>query len=148
MACLGFVTYDPATAVSYGGSSFAAFDTTNLRLVFTVPASGRVFVRLQCQVHGNASLYSTFLLGVLQGSTVIARVCPVGGLKGTSAASGVVTQDARFVVGGLTPSAELTWDAALQYKTAATSSLMKAGGPDNATVNDAFGAVTFEVWDA
>lgn len=149
MGCLGSVLYDPAVAVTKGSaaSAMAAFDTTNARITFTVPASGRVLVRIQCVVHG-ATTYSTILLGVIEGSTVKGRVCPVGGLKTTAVATAMVTQEATFVVGGLTPDAELTWDAAWGIETFVASSLIKYGGPNNATANDAFGALVFEIWEA
>jgi len=149
MACLGAILYDPAVAVTKGGaaSAMAAFDTTNARITFTVPASGRVLVRICCVVHG-ATTFSTILLGVMSGATVVGRVCPIGGLKTTAVATAMVTQEATFVVPGLTPAASLTWDAAWGIETAVATSLIKYGGPDNATVNNAFGALQFEIWEA
>jgi hypothetical protein len=125
----------------------AAFDTTNARITFTVPASGRVLVRIQCVVHG-ATTFSTILLGVLNGSTVVARVAPIGGIKTTAVATAMVTQEATFVVPGLTPAASLTWDAAWGIETFVASSLIKYGGPNDTTANNAFGALIFEVWEA
>lgn len=149
MACLGAILYDPATAVTKGtaASAMAAFDTTNARITFTVPASGRVLVRICCVVHG-ATTFSTILLGVMSGSTVVARVSPIGGIKTTAVATAMVTQEATFVVPGLTPSASLTWDAAWGIETFVASSLIKYGGPNNTTANDAFGALQFEIWEA
>lgn len=149
MACLGAVAYDPSTAVTKGtaASAMAAFDTTNARITFTVPASGKVLVRIQCVVHG-ATTFSSILLGVLEGSTVKGRVCPNGGLKNTALATAMVTQEASFVVTGLTPSAQLTWDAAWGIETFVASSLIKYGGPNNSTANDAFGALVYEIWSA
>lgn len=149
MACLGAVLYDPAVAVTKGtaASALAAFDTTNARIGFTVPSTGRVLVRIACVVHG-ATTFSTILLGVLEGATVKGRVCPIGGIKTTAVATAMVTQEATFVVPGLTPSANLTWDAAWGIETFVTSSLIKYGGPNNTTANDAFGALIFEIWAA
>jgi hypothetical protein len=149
MACLGAILYDPAVAVTKGtgASAMAAFDTTNARITFTVPASGRVLVRICCVVHG-ATTFSHILLGVLEGSTVKGRVVPIGGLKSTAVATAMVTQEATFVVPGLTPSASLTWDAAWGIETFVTSSLIKYGGPNDTTANNAFGALVFEVWEA
>lgn len=149
MACLGAVLYDPGTAVTKGtaASAMAAFDTTNARITFTVPASGRVLVRIMCVVHG-ATTFSSILLGVMNGSTVVARVCPIGGLKATAVATAMVTQEATFVVPGLTPSASLTWDAAFGIETFVTNSLIKYGGPNNTSANDAFGALVYEIWEA
>jgi hypothetical protein len=149
MACLGAILYDPATAVTKGTAAAAltAFDTTNARIAFTVPASGRVLVRIACVVHG-ATTFSTILLGVLEGSTVKGRVCPIGGIKTTAVATAMVTQEAVFVVPGLTPAANLTWDAAWGIETFVASSLIKYGGPDDSTANNAFGALAFEIWEA
>jgi len=149
MACLGAILYDPTTAVTKGtvASAMAAFDTTNARLTFTVPTSGRVLVRIQCVVHG-ATTFSTILLGVMNGATVVGRVCPIGGIKTTAVATAMVTQEATFVVPGLTPAASLTWDAAWGIETFVASSLIKYGGPNDTTVNNAFGALVFEIWEA
>jgi hypothetical protein len=149
MACLGAVLYDPSVAVTKGAAAsvMAAFDTTNARITFTVPASGRVLVRICCVVHG-ATTFSTILLGVLNGSTVVGRVCPIGGIKTTAVATAMVTQEATFVVPGLTPAASLTWDAAWGIETFVANSLIKYGGPNDTTANNAFGALQFEVWEA
>lgn len=149
MGCLGSILLDPATAQTRGtaASAMTAFDTTNARIAFTVPANGRVLVRLQCVVHG-ATTFSTILLGVMQGSTVLRRVAPIGALKNTAVATAQVTQEAVFVVSGLTPGANLTWDAAWGIETFVASSLIKYGGPNDATTNNAFGALLFEIWEA
>lgn len=150
MACLGSKVYDPAVAVTKATSSLLAMtavDTTNLRITFTVPASGRVMVRLMCTVHG-ATTFPTILLGVLESSTVIARVSPIGGLKNTAVATAQVTQEATFVIEGLTPSQSKTWDAAYGVEVVIASTGIKYGGPNNTTTNDAFGAFIFEIWEA
>jgi hypothetical protein len=145
---LGAVLYDPAVAVTKGtiASAMAAFDTTNARISFTAPASGMALVRIACVVHG-ATTFSTILLGVMSGASVIGRACPIGGLKTTAVATAMVTQEVKFVVPGLTPGASLTWDAAWGIETFVASSLIKYGGPNDATVNNAFGALQFEIWD-
>jgi hypothetical protein len=149
MSCLGSILYDPAVAVTKGSaaSALTAFDTTNARIMFTVPASGRVLVRIGCVVHG-ATTFSSILLGVMEGATVKGRVCPIGGLKTTAVATAMATQEASFVVGGLTPAAQLTWDAAWGVETFVANSLIKYGGPNDGTANNAFGALIFEIWEA
>jgi hypothetical protein len=149
MACLGSVLYDPDPAVTKGtaASAMAAFDTANARITFTVPANGRVLVRVRCVVHG-ATTFSTILLGVMAGASVVKKVAPIGALKSTALATGQVVQEATFVVSGLTPAASLTWDAAWGIETFVASSLIKYGGPNNTTTNDAFGGLLFEVWEA
>lgn len=125
----------------------AAMDTTNLRIVFTVPASGRVLVRLAGVVTG-ATTYPQILLGVMQSSTVIGRVAPNGSTKGTAVASTHQTHEAVFVVSGLTPAASLTWDAAFACEVGIASTAIRAGGPNDTTTNNAYGAFCFEIWDA
>jgi hypothetical protein len=149
MACLGAIHYDPAIAVTKGTatSALAAFDTTNARITFTVPVSGMVLVRIGCVVHG-ATTFSSILLGVLEGATVKGRACPNGGLRNTAVATAMAFQEASFVVPGLTPAAQLTWDAAWGIETFVANSLIKYGGPNDGTANNAFGALIFEVWEA
>jgi hypothetical protein len=150
MACLGAVLYDPAVAVTKSTTALlamTALDTTNLRITFTVPASGRVLVRIQTLVHG-ATTFPTILLGVLEGSTVIARVSPIGGLKTTAVATAQSTQEATFVVPGLSPGASKTWDAAYGVEILLAATGIKYGGPNDATTNNAFGAFIYEIWEA
>ena len=150
MSCLGSKVYDPAAAVTKNTTAalaMTALDTTNLRITFTVPASGRVLVRLQGVVHG-ATTMPTILLGVLEGSTVIARVSPIGGLKNTAVATAHVTQEASFVIEGLTPGASKTWDAAYGVETLVAATGIKYGGPNDTTANNAFGAFVYEIWEA
>src|SRR5215207_8096691 len=101
--------YDPAVAVTKGAAAsvMAAIDTTNLRNVFTVPASGIVMVRMAGVVHG-AATFSQFLLGVLESTTVKGRAAPMAGLAGTALATSMMPIEASFIVSGLTPSASLT----------------------------------------
>lgn len=149
MACLGAINYDPGTAVTKGtaASAMAAFDTTNARITFAVPASGRVLVRVKCQVHG-ATTFSSYLLGVMEGSTVVFRSAPMSGLANTAVATAIVGLEAVGVISGLTPAASKTYDAAWGCETFVASSLLKYGGPNDTTANNAFGALTFEVWEA
>lgn len=148
MACLGAIVYDPAVAVTKATTSaiaMTAIDTTNLRITFTTPASGRVLVRLQCTVHG-ATTFPTILLGVMEGAAVVGRVSPIGGLKTTAVATAMVTQEATFVV---SPSAgSHSYDAAYGVETLIASTGIKYGGPNNTTANDAFGGFVFEIWEA
>lgn len=147
MALLGAKLYDPATAVTKGtaASALAALDTTNLRLTFTVPSNGSVLVRMQGTVHG-ATTFSQFVFGVLEGATVRGRLVPIGAPSGTALATTMMSVEALFVVTGLTPAASLTWDAAFGVETFVTGSLLKYGGPNDATANNAFGAFVYELW--
>jgi hypothetical protein len=149
MGCLASVLYDPATSVSKSTATaivMTVLDTTNLRLTFAVPMSGRVLVRLAGTLHG-ATTCPQILLGVMEGSTVIARVPPVLG-GGNVAATTLMRAEATLVVSGLTPETQKTWDAAYGVETAVSSTGLKYGGPNNATGNNAFGGFSFEIWRA
>lgn len=150
MAVLVAIGYDPTTAVTAATTAalaMTALDTTNLRATFTVPTNGKVLVRMMCTVHG-ATTFPSILLGVLQGSTVIRRVSPIGGLKNTAVATAMATQEAVFAVTGLTAGASLSWDAAYGVETLVAATGIKYGGPNDATANNAFGAFVFEIWEA
>lgn len=148
MPLLAGKLHDPATAVTHNtiaNLAMTAMDTTNLRLVFTVPASGIVQVRIACGVHG-ATTQPSILLGVMQGATVMGRVSPIGGLKNTAVATAVITQEAVFLVTGLTGGASLTWDAAYGVEVLIAATGIKYGGPNDTTTNNAFGGIAFEIW--
>lgn len=149
-ACLASILYDPTTAGSKATATLqamTAIDTTNLRTTFTVPTTGRVGVRIRCVVSGS-TVFPTVLLGVLEGSTIRGRVNPQGNWQsGAVAASTWSIHDAFYVFTGLTPGASLTWDAAVSVETAAASTAIRWGGPNNTTANDAFGGIQFEIWD-
>ena len=150
MTLLAGTLYDPAGAVTESTTAalaMTALDTTNLRLSFTVPASGRVLVRLQGALHG-ATTFPQILLGVLEGATVKGRIAPAGLKQGTDLATTFLVVEGLFVVTGLTAGASLTWDAAYGVETAVASTGLKYGGPNNTTANDAFGGFAFEVWSA
>jgi hypothetical protein len=148
LACLASVAYDPAGAVSKVTDALlamTALDTTNLRVTFTVPANGAVLVRIKGQVHGAVS-NPAILLGVLDGATVQGRMAPTG-QPTASLATTQVAQEVAYVVSGLTPGNNLTWDAAYGVETQIASSAIKYGGPNDTTTNNAFGAFNFEVWE-
>jgi hypothetical protein len=146
MALLAGVCYDPSTAVAKScGSLLAmtAIDTTNLRLAFTAPANGKVMVRLRCTVAG-ATTFPSILLGILSGSTVVARQAPLGGISGTAVATTQVVHEALFCLSGL--SGAYTWDAAYGVETILASTNINYGGPNNASGSNAWGGFVFEVW--
>lgn len=149
MALLAGTHYDPAAAVSKATSSLlamTAFDTTNLRLTFTAPANGIVMVRIRANVVG-ATTYPQILLGVLDGATVKGRQAAIPGRKATLVANSVMTHEAMFLVTGLTPGVSYTYDAAYGVETVVASTNIKYGGPNDTTLNNAWGGITFEIWD-
>lgn len=149
MSCLAHRLYDPAGAVTKSTASLlamTAMDTTNLRNVFTVPSSGKVLVRMQGVIHG-ATTAPQILLGVLNGSTIVARQVPKLNSANVAATS-LIVAEACFVVGGLTSGQSLTWDAAYGVETVVASTGIKYGGPNDTTANNAFGGFSFEIWRA
>jgi hypothetical protein len=67
MGLISGIAYNPGTAASVSTASLLAMtavDTTNLRITFTVPASGKVLVRLALN-HTGATTPPTALLGIL-----------------------------------------------------------------------------------
>lgn len=143
---LGSKMYDPGTAVNAVCTSLTAMtalDTTNLRLTFTAPASGKVLVRLRGVLHG-ATTYPVILLGVLDSTTVRARTAPIGALKTTAVSTAQIAVEGQSIVTGL--SGSYTWDAAYAVQVLKASTGLKYGGPNNTTTNDAFGGFLFEIW--
>lgn len=145
--------YDPGTAVTNKATSsnlaITAFDTTNLRLTFNVPASGKILCRVAA-MHSGATSQTVTMLGILEGSTVRGRQIPMAA-PGTRNDAFLVTThimcDATFLVTGMTPGASLSWDAAYAVEIAQSANF-KYGGPNNTTQDDAFGGVAFELWAA
>lgn len=151
MTLLAAANYDPATAATKVLSSLAAmvaFDTTNLRLGFTVPSNGAVLVRQRVLQEGTSANPAQITLGVLQGATLMGRVTPIGGPAGSANAATHYACEALYVVSGLTPAASLTWDSAYGIERGSGTALLKYGGPDDTTTDNAYGGNVFEIWSA
>ncbi len=145
MQLLGAILYDPAAAVSKATSALLAMtvlDTTNLRITFTVPASGIVRVRIACVIRGAAS-DPAILLGVMNGATVVGRVNPSISQVNVSAYPLAV---ADFTITGLA-AGSVSWDAAYAVQVVQASSNIQYGGPNNNSGLNAFGGFVFEVYD-
>lgn len=146
MALIAGTLYDPSTAATWATTAaraLEALDTTNLRLPFVAPPSGIVQVRIACVVHG-ATTFPTILLGVLEGAAVRGRMSPIGGIKTTAVATAMVMQEAVFLVSGLSGAHQ--FDAAYGVETPVASTALKCGGPNDASANNAFGGIAFEIW--
>lgn len=147
---LASTLYDPTTAVAKSTSALliqTALDTTNLRLTFTAPSSGNVEVRLRTNISG-ATTMPTISLSVMSGSVVMGRQSPLGGLPGTAVATTNVTQEAQFIVTGLSAGTSYTWDAAYGVDIVLAATKINYGGPDDASANNAWGGFLFEIWQA
>lgn len=149
MNLLGAVNYDPAVAVSKVTTSLlamTAFDTTNLRISFTIPSHGKVLVKMTCVHHGSTTT-AQVLLGCLESSTVRGRAPVTSNLLGTAVATTRTKLEASFTLSGLTPGA-VNWDAAYGVEIVSSANgAIKYGGPNNTTTDDAYGGFNFEIWD-
>ena len=149
MNLLAAANYDPTggavTKATTGLQAMTAFDTTNLRLAFTVPSHGMVHVRMSCVHHGATTIAQLFL-GCLESATLRGRAVPTPNLLGTSIAAALVKLEVAFTITGLTPGA-VNWDAAYGVETVANAGGIKYGGANNTSGNDAFGGFNFEIWD-
>lgn len=149
---LGAAHYDPGTAATASVASLlamTALDTTNLRLTFTAPSSGNVYVHMRGVTTNTTVVANGTYWGVLDGATVRFRQKGVGGINSiqTTAATDFQVMDAAGLVTGLTPGTSYTWDAAYLVDATQTSGLVSWGGPDNATTNDAWGGFAFDIWN-
>lgn len=147
MACLGAVVYDPGTAATKATSALlamTALDTTNARITFTAPTNGIVLVRIRVAQKG-ATTNPQLLLGVLESTTVRARQAPIAARQGGSA--GLFVLEAVSLVTGLTGGNSYTWDAAYGVEFAVAASTIGWGGPNDTTASNAYGAVTFDIWE-
>lgn len=97
-------TYGPAVNENKSTSSatLTDVDATNLAVTFTVPASGKVLVRLSGFVTGGAT--TTYSWGLREGSTTVAeqQVC-------YNQQQAVLRLSSQLLVTGLTPGASLTY---------------------------------------
>lgn len=149
MSLLAGTNYDPGTAVAKSTAALlamTAFDTTNLRLTFTVPANGIVLVRIRCQTM-DQNQSPSILLGILESTTVRGRQRPIGALTGTAVSTTRIGQELLCTVSGLTPGASLTWDAAYAVQVVLASTNIRYGGPNDTTTNNAYGGLSFEIYD-
>ncbi len=150
---LAWAHYDPGTAAvstSLGALlAITAIDTTNLRLTFTAPSSGRVMVRIRGVVSGTTTATMNYVWSVLDGATLRGRQRGVGGRNqiGSAAATDQCVTEASFLVTGLTGGTSYTWDAAYGVDTVLTNGVIKMGGPDDTTTDNAWGGFSFDVWN-
>lgn len=150
--------YDPSTAAAKSTATLqamTAFDTTNLRLTFTCPASGKVLVKMQAGAGWTVTGTSPVtLLGVIENSpsagTVRGRVgaANIPTQTGSGLATDLFPLYASFPVTGLTPSQSYTWDAAFGLEQVLAASFIHYGGPDDAAGADAWGGFAYEIWSA
>ena len=143
--------YDPASLTTVATTSLAAmtaFDTTNLRSTITVPSSGKILWRVRTLQHGVAT-HGEYLLGIMEGSSVIARAAPIWADPTNGTSTSRMVMDATGIITGLNPGDSHTYDAAYAIQTVASAGGTFAyGGPDDTTSDNAVGAIAFELWTA
>ena len=155
MNLLAGTYYDPAVAVTKATTALlamTALDTTNLRLTFTAPPSGRVRVVIRGGAIHGATTFPQILVGCVENSpsagTVRGRMAPQGGgFNGTALATTQLPVAVDYIQTGLTPGQQYVWDAAYGVEILLAATGWKYGGPNDTTTNNAFGGVSFEIWD-
>lgn len=155
MNLLAGTYYDPAVAVTKATTALlamTALDTTNLRLTFTAPPSGRVRVVIRGGAIHGATTFPQILVGCVENSpsagTVRGRQNPQGGgFNGTALATTQLPVAVDYIQTGLTPGQQYVWDAAYGVEILLAATGWKYGGPNDTTTNNAFGGVSFEIWD-
>lgn len=148
MYLLAGTNYDPAGAVSKATSSLlamTAFDTTNLRLTFTAPASGIVRVRMKGTMVGATTL-PTILLGVLEAAAVVGRQQATQFIGTANVATQDATIEADFLITGIAAGSH-TYDAAYAVQVVVASTNIKYGGPNTNGGANAWGGFAFEIYD-
>lgn len=144
-ALLGLKSYAPAaTTIDIATSTLTAFDTTNITVSFTAPASGIVLVRATCcLVCSNGTDKANLCLFTHSTTTVVGTVYSFQ--PGTEGSGFWVPTTAVWRISGLTPSASLQYD--LAGGNSAATVRMELG---NSTVATAVrqSPATLEVWSA
>lgn len=146
MVVLANALYDPAAAVSKDTSAAIALveiDTTNLRLAFAAPITGRVLVRMCGVLHG-ATTFPQIFLGIREAGVTKARVVPTVKVGGTALATTRATAEAFIVISGLSAGTH-TFDASYGVDVGVASTGLKYGGPSDTTADNAFGGFVFDI---
>lgn len=140
---LAVKSHSPATRVSASaGASLTALDTTNLRVSFTVPASGRVLLGLAAWAYAQQS-------GVLNWAALASGVLVPGSDQTVAyhTPSGEIQERVayRALIVGLTAGATATWDWA-HYRTFGSTTVGTHYGGAPSSGNP--GPALMEVWSA
>lgn len=147
MNVIAAILYDPATAASASTEALlamTAIDTTNLRhSVIPTPPSGRLHVRMRFALDiGLGAGLPAILVGVMSGSTVLARVAP----KIIAGNAYRAMAEAEFTVSGLAPASFVTLDAAYAVQIEEVGTAIAFGGPDDNAGDNAYGGFLFEIF--
>lgn len=121
---LGYVSYSPVadTPFTIASATLADVDATNLKVTFSVPASGQVLVRLTAYANtGTAG--QDYWWSLREDSTDIA-----GAGGAVTAATGNSTVTVAFVISGLTPDDSHTWKWSHARATSGTARMFAGPG--------------------
>lgn len=148
------ILYDPSSAATKSTASLlamTAFDTSNLRITFTCPqGNGTVLGKIKTMTTKADSAQADILLGILDGATVKARQSAIGNNIDIAAIGNRQSQWAEFIISGLTPGTQYSFDAAYGVEIVGSGGTPNIyyGGPNNTSGGDGYGAIGYELWDA
>ena len=124
---LAVTAHNPGSTLtaSTGSGSLVDVDATNLAVTFTVPASGKVLVRLAAWSKITSSTTgSEVRWGLREGAADVANsTTPVSKIENTNQRNA-----ASILITGLTPGAVKTWKWAHRTASAAGTAYLYAGG--------------------
>lgn len=143
---LAVAQHSPATRNDLTASStIAAIDTTNLRVSFTVPASGQVVLSLAAMVSID-STQTVLSWGVLSGASAVTASFASVGFRNVTAGQFQYRVTHRALITGLTAGASAVWDFA-HFRSFGTGTVKTCRGGSPTTAGDP-GPATMEVWSA
>lgn len=128
---LAYCNYDVNSFAS-GAGALSDVDATNVKVTFTVPASGRVLVRLTGGLRVTAGDFGTW--GLRENTTNV-----VAGRQMTSSAN-IQACSAAFVISGLTPGATKTYKWAIGSAGGSGTQYLTFGGTNLPLVMEAWSA--------
>lgn len=154
---LGSIAYDPAGAVQRGGAPVAmtVFDALNASIDINAPASGKIRTCLSAWVSFTNLLgYFNGHLGVMDiggAQNVLRQRLAVGSRRHADSSSQSTPFGERLeaggIISGLTPGSYYGLAMAFGVENSGFSNGFSYGGPNDATANNAYGALIFEVWE-
>lgn len=115
---IAFRTYN-ASGILYTTTVTTADVSANLDVTFTVPASGKVLVRITCYAEQDSAAGGTLYWGVRESGVLVAGMHIVANGQGASGTDRGATLQRTFYVSGLTPGATKTYRWAAKHVTSA-----------------------------
>lgn len=125
------------TFYSSTSTSVVAIDTTNLRLTFTVPNSGKVIIRVGGPLESGAA-YQRLNFAIMNGASVV-RESAVRFQEAGTGVPGPWWVQADWRITGLAPGATISYDMAWRNMTAANWMYLSHG--------PTYGNILMEAWE-